>query len=633
MTRRRVLLALLLLLSFPLPQAVASSTAEPAEEGAWTLRFALDLPEPRRATLSLDVAREDADGVARGVRALGVADLPAGPSVREVTFLPAEGAGAYDVALLADGERIARVAFDVADEGASARLTYEVPDEPTRLNLTRDDVNDDNKTKSPGEAVITRALLSDGNGVGDVDGVVWRLEREGAFVDSGLVAFDAAATNTSAPLEHRLARSPFAAGSYRLALHAIQRGAVVATASRAFAIRDVATTLAAGELRAVVPDAAGAQETAIVFADRNGAPAGPLEARVYRGSARVEGAGFSATLGAPRPLADDAGAGRAAAPLTLGWPARAAPGAYRVNVYANGTLAGSIPFEVRALPALASVAARDEGGALRLDARGAGNGTLMARLDDGAGNVTRASAAFAEGNGSLVLPAPRRGAPLAWTLSVQARPDGAVVDERNGTWTAPADGAPVRLVAIHARGRLPSAWRVDTDGPLEGARAEVTVRRWDGRAEPNVTARLSGDRVRVEGPAGLEAGRYDARMVLTWPNGSASETSWSFEAGPTTRVALGEPRLENGTLVVTVRNEGARTITRLVVETEPAAAQVRWQSGGAAAFAPATRGRATLTSLSLAPGEEGVLSFALPSGPQRSGAHEAALRVLVPVGA
>lgn len=155
---RIVALLLVLLLSAP---TLAASTARPSDEGAWTLVFDVETAAARRAELSLAIAREDAAGRVESTRDLGMADLPPGRSSREVAFLPGEGPGRYEVALLADGVEMDRVAFDVEDAGASARVEYDVPDEPTWLNLTNDDVNAPNKSKAPGDTLLTRALLSD----------------------------------------------------------------------------------------------------------------------------------------------------------------------------------------------------------------------------------------------------------------------------------------------------------------------------------------------------------------------------------------------------------------------------------------------------------------------------------------
>ena len=400
---RRVVVVALVLSLLPYPPAAAAHTlavgvSGPDPDGAYTLTYDIHRDAARSATLALDVARTDADGTRTGVRDLGAASLPAGTTRRDIPFLPAEGPGRYVVALVVDGARGGELAFDVDDATATAALRFQVPDEPTLLTLANDSVNADGKLKSPGDPLLTRGTLSDGNGLADIQAFTWSVERAGEDARAGALALPSNGTSWS--FEHRFDASPFEAGNYTLRLRALKGDAAVATVARTFAIREVAPTFVEGALANVTPDEAVTQTVSVVLADKNGVPEHALESRVYRASTRMENAGFAASLGTPTRLADVDGAARTAYPLTLRVPERATPGAYRVSLYADGALLGSLPFEVRALPTLTSVNATAREGRLTFDTRGVGEGVLIARLTDGAGASSLTSAAFTNGSGA-----------------------------------------------------------------------------------------------------------------------------------------------------------------------------------------------------------------------------------------
>lgn len=640
MRLRALLLSLLILPALAPPPAGASGAAAvaavgPDADGAWSLLYDVHRDAPGHAALALDVRRDDLGNETRAARDLGAHDLPAGVTRWNATFLPAEGAGRYTVALLVDGAPQASLAFDVEEpSGDARRVEFDVPDEPTRLNLTRDSVNADGKAKLPGEAVVTRARVEDANGLEELDGVRWQVEKDGALVAEGALAVDAATGGAAAALEHRFERAPLAAGEHRVVLQAVKGGAVVASAARTFVVRDVAPALLPATLPPVAPDADATLDARLVVADRNGAPgAGALEARVYRGSARAETSGVAASLAQadlaqaePLPPAD--GAGQAALSLRVHVAARAPAGAYRVSVYANGSLLGAVPLDVLALPTLADVAAEPAPDGLRLVARGSGNGTLRATLSDGAGGRTLLAAPFADGAGALTLTPPSARGPLAWSLELAAKPGGAALDARNGTWERAADGPPLDVTPLR---RL--AWRVE-GADLAGARVEVEVTRWDGAPEPALKARVAGNAVRLDAPPALAPGRYHARLVATFPDGAASEASWSFEAGPWMRVALGEPVVEGREARVPVRNEGGVPVRALLVEVEPDVARPLLDAGGAAPVeGQPVGGSRWRFRAALEPGQEAALVLRLPDGPLPAGARPVAVRVLAGGGA
>lgn len=627
MSRRGPLLLCLLLLATPSPSALAGVASGPDAEGAWVLTFQITRDGAGPAVLALDVRREGDAEVVTSTRELGTADLPAGPSTREVAFLPAEGAGRYLVGLLVDGQRVDEVAFDVEQAGASRVIGFNVPDEPTHLQLTNDEVNTDGKTKSPGEALLTRAVVADANGLGELDGVIWRVERAGTLVETGIIP-PPEPNATSHAFELRYDRAPLAAGGHALTIEARKAGTVVAAATRTFVIREVAPTFVAGALANVTPDVDQWQNVTITLADRNG-PVGPgaLDARVYRGSARAEGAGVAATLDAPVRAADAAGAGQSLVPLALRVPARASAGAYRVSLYHDAALLVSLPFEVRALPTLRGVQATPGGGRLLLDVDTSGEGFLQARLEDGQGASTRLAAPATNATRFDLAP-PRRGEPLRWSVELLAREGGALIAERNGTWTPPLDGPSLALAPLTTRGRLPAAWRVDASGwSVEGANATFRFTRWDGAAEPTLRGEVAGARVRVHAPPDLAPGRYTGSLILEYANGSASEARWSFDAGAWLELELGEPAVQGRVANVPVENVGGVTVGRILVEVEPRA-RVSLLVDGRTLPPRGAGERAIFDGFTLAPGATATLRVEVPEGPARAGRHAVVLRVL-----
>lgn len=649
MMRSRVLLLILLLTVPSSSAATAASGVEargPDGDGAFDLVFDVERDAGGNATLAFEVeATDDAGARTTGRRELGTQALPAGASRWNASFLPAEGVGDYLVRLLVDGVARASLAFRVERDGASARLVFDVPDEPTEVALTSDTVNADGKLKSPGEAVVTRGTVRDGNGLADLDRVAQRLHAsDGALVEETTLALTAA-NATSGSFEGRIARSPLAAGAYRVQVVALKGGADVASVERTFFARDVAPVLLAGATSNVTPDADTRQALGVVLGDRNGAPGeGRLEARVYRGSARAEGLGVVALFpdgAADAPfssgarLSDADGHGRTAYDVSLRVPARAPSGSYRVSLYANGTLLGSLPFEVRALPALANVTATTANGTLRLAAAGTGDGLLRATLRDEKGASSTVTVAFREGHGNVTLEAPSRERTLSWNATLFAREDGPGVDSREGAWLRPADGPVLQVTPPRGSARLPAAWRLSADGwDLAAANATIRVTRWDGANATAISAAYEDGRVTLTGAPTLEAGRYQADVTLRFPNGTTAEAAWSFEAGPWMRVQLGEANLSGRQASMPVLNAGGVAIDRLVVEASPASAHLALVVDGQAVAGRALGGgRWSFGAVGLAPGESAQLVVRLPDGPLPSGARAVDVRVLAQPGA
>lgn len=635
-SRAPTLLMLLLLCLPPLVQAqdapsVTPVAATPDGNGGFHLEYDV-MRAAGNVTLALEVRVVDDAGEGRaGSRALGTRALGAGTTRVNVSFLPAEGPGDYAVALVVDGASSAPLTFRAdGSDGASATLTFDVPDEPTRLWLANDTVNADNKLKSPGETLVTRAFVEDGNGLADVERVRWR-------VTSANVPFTAAGDATLSPLnattaslEIEFARSPIPAATYRMTLEAARAGTVLAVANRTFIIRNVAPVILAAPTLDVVPDEEQTVVGALVIGDRNGIDnASVVESRVYRGSARVERNGFrvdlsgegpNATLGNGSHQLDNDGFGRVAFSMATTVPANATEGTYRISFYSENTLVGTVPLEVRAVPTLANASVRADADGLFATVTGTGYG--HATLHAG-GSV--ATADFRAG-ANLSLPADNATSG-EWRIELRARPDGRVLDARNGTWTRAAPE--LRVTAPRSTARLPAAWRLDAPGyDVPNASANVTVLRWDGTAAPGVTARFQGGRVILDGPADIEVGRYEVRAELSWPNGTLARVTWHFETGPWLRFALGAPQADGRTARVGVTNTGGVPIGRILVELEGAAGNVTLQRSDGSVVPAEMRGGRLVLDARLAPGDTATLLVALPGGPMASGARTLELRAL-----
>ncbi|MFA5862357.1 MAG: hypothetical protein WDA16_11755, partial [Candidatus Thermoplasmatota archaeon] len=324
---------------------------------------------------------------------------------------------------------------------------------------------------------------------------------------------------------------------------------------------------------------------------------------------------------------EEGGAARVAFPLLVEAPAGATAGAYRVSVYENGSLVGSVPVEVLPLPSLVSVTMLAGDDSLVLVANLTARGVLHAELTDGQGATTMMTVDAPPGVSNFTLAVPSHASILQWSLSLSARPDARVLDSRNGSWSRAAPA--LRVTSEHVSARLPASWSFDAPGwDLRGATGNVTVVRWDGAPAPVEASYLDGT-VRVEGQPTLEAGRYSARLDLLLPNGTPANYSWTFDAAPWLRVTLGSPIVVGREARVPLMNDGGVPIGRLVVDLD-APGNVTFESGGRilAAHAGTTPGRWVISDVALAPGGNASLIVRLPDGPLRAGAHSAGLRVL-----
>src|SRR5438552_3331306 len=340
----------------------------------------------------------------------------------------------------------------------------------------------------------------DGNGLAELDAPAWRVDGLTiGFADGGTMEWTP--NGTSASLEHRYARSPLAVGTYRLTVLATKGGSTVASASRTFVIRDVATTMEpAAALANITPDIDASVGVGLVLADKNGAPLdAPIEARVFHGSTRAESSGLVATLHAPFAIPDADGNGRATFPMHVAVPALAAPGAYRVSIYVNSSLVGSVPFNVTALPTLTGVVPTGSQARLQLDATGTGDGLVTAALTDGDGTTVSTTTAFRNGSASFTIDAPAASGSYAWNVTLRAHEGGLILGARNGTWLR----AEPRLVLTTLRnGPRSFSWGVDAPGwDLSGAAATLAIARWDGTPETSFNAAVDTTGLRLAAPS------------------------------------------------------------------------------------------------------------------------------------
>ncbi|MEA3201883.1 MAG: hypothetical protein QOE90_3311 [Thermoplasmata archaeon] len=635
---RRFVPILALLLLTPLAPFAAAGSATPAQalgpdaNGGWSLLYDVMRESAGQATASLDVT---AEGL-HATRDLGTLDLPAGATRLSFAFLPAEGPGDYAVSLVLDGAASAPLSFHVeGSDGGSATLAFDVPDEPTYLNLTGDSVNADGKLKAPGDDVITRGTLHDGNGLADLDPAL-RFTVEGpGYHAEGALPLPATPNATDVSLEHRWHDSPLPNATFRLTLSATRHGIALANLTRTFVVKDVAPALAPIALANVTPDADLTIPVDVLLADRNGAPgAGTLEAKLFRGSAAATG--LTATFangaslvdlaqGAPRGVTSE-GAGLTAYPLTLRVPAGAAPGPVRLSLVLNGATLGSATLNLSALPTLAALNATQQGGALAFDANGTGDGILRLRLGNAAQDVP-----FVGGAAHASLAPPSDAASLPWNATLLARADGPALAWREGVWTRATPN--LTLAPAHGLPRLPATWSLAAPGwDLAGASGNVTVLRWDGALEPNLTARVEGGNVTVEGPPTLAPGRYTLALRVTFANGTVGTVNTTFDAGPWVRVGLGAPVLAGRQASLALANAGGLAVRRVVVETRDNLTVSLVVNGTTLAPRVASPGRLVF-DVTLAPGDQATLVARLPDGPLPSGTRATALRVLALPGA
>lgn len=302
------------------------------------------------------------------------------------------GAGAYVFRLEAGGARLAdaaaTVAVDVPEvrtDGGAVNFTLEVEDHPTTLRLASDTVNADNKTKRPGDALVTRVVVGDRNGLGDVRRVTFTYAREDGAARTVVFARSVVGLGAGleATVEDRFDLAPLKDAAYVCTVTAEGTGSPAV--ARTFVITDAQpeATLRL-DAAAFLPSRAGALNGTLAVRDANFGT-GPLDGTdvtelgafqllLYKGSARVGEAGWSVSAAGAEgaaPLAFDLsaegsrstrlayrvvdGKGELALPVTVRIPEGASPGAYRLAFADDATLA-SAPFNVTPLPKVTRLA-------------------------------------------------------------------------------------------------------------------------------------------------------------------------------------------------------------------------------------------------------------------------------------
>ncbi|HEV8360141.1 MAG TPA: hypothetical protein VGR28_06775 [Candidatus Thermoplasmatota archaeon] len=477
-------------LDLPL-EAILRSAHLVAEPLAWRLE-ASHIPrngtEPLRWTAAQGLGLANPDGAAWSA-----------------TFRARYGPGRYELALAAEGDRLAAAQAslivevpEVLTDGGSVPFELEVPDQPTTLRLASDSVNADGKAKTPGNAVITRVVVADGNGLGDVHRVSFAYFRNDSagrvLVEQHVV--EGLGSALQATVEDRFDRAPMKDADYVCVVAA--EGSGSPTVERTFVITDVAAsanlTLSETSWRPVEP---GVLHGALAVLDANFGTGpldgtditelAPLHVRLFKGSSQVTEAGWTlqagALEGAP-PLELDLGGegarttnltyqardgkGELTLPVAVRIPAGAAAGTYRVSVAANSTLS-SVPFEVLELPRIAKLAVQagalpgasanvtvdlqPSDGAVAVELRAPWGAVLRAPVED----LVPLNATALRWNASLPLPEPLDD-DASWELTAVADlGDGRVVLDALGQ---PVNARTAALAVANAHPTLDASLRV-----------------------------------------------------------------------------------------------------------------------------------------------------------------------------
>lgn len=414
------------------------------------------------------------------------------------------GPGRYDFTLVAGGARlddaVASLAVDVPEvrlDQGSVNFTLDVEDHPTTLRLASDSVNADGKAKTPGNALITRVVVGDANGLGDVRSVTFAYARNdsGTLVPVWTRTLAGLGPGLDATLEDRFDLSPMKDAGYVCTVTADGTGVV--RVQRTFAISDVLPDAAlALEAAEFLPARAGALNATLVVRDANFgtgpldasdlAELGALQLRLFKGSTAVAEPGWALAAGGeegPAPLGLDLGAegtrtgrfayrvaagkGELAVPVEVRIPEGATPGAYRLSVAEASTLA-SAPFNVTALPRvtrLAPLGPAPPGGTLAVEVE-VGPATHATGLELRApwGATVRAAPGevVVEGtawrwNASLPVPSPWDDDVVANLTAVADLGDGRVVVGPSGQ---PVNARTIALPVANAPPRLEAALRL-----------------------------------------------------------------------------------------------------------------------------------------------------------------------------
>jgi len=533
-------------------------------------------------------------------------ELVADGASRTWPLVARHGPGEYRVTATADGPAVepwrgeAEVTVPEPDAAADLALNATVEPGQPRVALTSDGVNDDGKTKRPGDALITRLATEH---VDEVNLTVLRA----ADGDPVELANDTISVDPGGSLEHVFTHEPLPATQLW-----VQAQAGDSSTARTAQIRDLRAEADLEGPGEVLGDGRAWQGT-LTMRDPNfgSTPADPgpvfglpdVTWTLYRGSTVAEG--FTLELGpfagaseaaaqtgrVPWPQGTEqiaAEAGLAEVPVEVHPPADVEPGSYRLSVYApDGTRLGGGSLEFTPPPEveLATAAPRPgqpwNASVDVEDAREDTQVTLRVLADgDPVANRTVAPAA----NASIALPTPLpAGTPVrieAWA-DWPGRPD---VDQPDAAREATvADLGPrVRVhavldghaaevpLALHPAGAHEVELVYEARDPNTGpaSLAEVHVEGPDG--SPGWPVNVTGERVRVQVPAEAPLGRYVVELVAA-ADGDEGVARVPLEVAPTVRLGLEGPRQlslrqgETSELSLTVHNRGSRDLQAVQV--------------------------------------------------------------------
>lgn len=659
----------------PAPALLALSAGAPAADWRIVLPVRHASPVPEDAPTMWSARWSDGNGTLAWEEAGPT--LPFRPENREARpeFSLRYGPGRYGIALRAHGRWVAGesapLALDVAratDPSSDVPIVAIVPDAPLTIALMADTVNADGKLKRPGEELVTRVRLADGNGLSALARVTFEVLREGAVVnvtDSALPADRWA--RTTLDLENRFASSPMSAGPYTMRIRAWNDSGPAAVATRTFAIRPVRADTATVTLEAssVLTDRAwtlaGSAALGSKGWERPVDVDGILQVRVYRGTTQVAWEARAGNVTGPTPLlaplagsdhARSGAHGTATLPIAVTVPAGAA-GSYRVNVLwsANATdTATSLASWMLVAEAAPTIGRLESAG----EPRSGSQLPIAFAVTEGANfeNVTFSllteSVNVADRTGIVNLTVPAglaAGSPLR--LLAEVRAAGRVVSTRaldlevansppGAILRAALDGVPMERLRI-----LPGAGReirvgiatfdANGDAPIVESLALLD---WNGRAvaETSPIAREGGAEGVLDLPATLPPGAYRLVARVRDAEGAKGEASlpalvggWAAVRGyPTSLVVTG------GMLVGTLRVENVGTVplTALAADVDGAgplsrAATLRLGAASSAEGAPLALGTP------LAPGEGLTLSVEVPLDPRDGpGRYAGTVRIL-----
>lgn len=582
----------------------------------------------------------------------------------EIPWTARHGPGTYTVDALLDGP---------LTETWNTSLTIEVPEPPTnatldlnvtiegpgpQVNLTGDSVNDDGKTKSPGQELITRLAAEHTD---TVDISVLRPVGN----DTVLLANQTLTVEPDGSVEHRFSHPVLPAGPL-----IVQAQAGDSSVARTAQIRDTSTDAEVTGPAKLLGDGRPLELTGRIVDDNLGSTAldpGPVWGlpditwRVLKGSQTADGwtVSLGAFSGGPEGTAElsrlswpDGGPwasvtdGAAELVVALVPPADVEPGEYRVSLYGpDGDRIGGQTFDVLPPPSIGLTGDPPvplEGWPVNLTVEDPADGLAVNLTVTADGQPVDNRTFDGPATPSFELPDPLpAGTPVAveawatWpgrppTDQPDARLEATVpaLEPRIEAWTS-LDGRPMPgPLAVHPAGAHTVEIHPQAVEP-NGEPVELTARILapDGQTAPWEI--IVEGTVTVEVPADPPPGRYTVELVARTPTDEPVVHPVAIDVAPVTRLAVDGPEALQlatdtpGVLAVNVTNTGTSTFHGIV-------ADLRGPSGLTGTIG--LRGKQAVAlgetvPVSLEPGGSRQLELSLDASQVEQGSHEARLTV------